>query len=600
MDRPVPSSIQHVEPRRDRARVCSGPRTRGRARDRRRRRHRRPRRLTRRRGDPGAPAASTGPFALALDALLLLARDAGRARARARTADRALDEGDAACSSRRTPRRVPCSKRSRASMSRPHVSRPACSRATRGTRDRAVARRPRHPGAPRSQGPQSRAPRGVPRLLHDAGCPGDLGRVRDVDPREGRARRTSRPRRARPSRGSTSRTRPRSPGHPASCRRRGTPRGARDCRGGPWYVERPGAGGERRLDRACLVAREQAGRECGLDMDARLRFEQGTLRGVRRDEQRPLHRVPDRPSELAPEHGQRPGPGAERIERESEEGNRSRARCRRPGSPRRGVAADGAAVDDGHGATPSCAEGPRTASPITPAPTMTTCWFGIERIRPLQSGSRTGPAPRRASAHSLRNLYEPTYRFLMVGGASCRGRGARHARFSGGSVTCDTAMATLALVLAASGAAAGAARADEGADVRSELEALKRRIEAQDRKIQANSRRGRRQATRSRRRSIATWVECRTPSSSGARRRQAGFPLGKKPFIKEGPNKVNFIFRNQVRFESFLHSDGRSACSRPRPTRSRARRRSIARASRSSDSTSASRARSSARTSPTN
>ena len=28
----------------------------------------------------------------------------------------------------------------------------------------------------------------------------------------------------------------------------------------------------------------------------------------------------------------------------------------------------------------------------------------------------------------------------------------------------------------------------------------------------------------------------------GADGGSAGFPLGKKPFIKEGPNKVNFVF----------------------------------------------------------
>ena len=31
----------------------------------------------------------------------------------------------------------------------------------------------------------------------------------------------------------------------------------------------------------------------------------------------------------------------------------------------------------------------------------------------------------------------------------------------------------------------------------------------------------------------------------------AGWPLGKKPFIKEGPNKIEFYLRNQVRYEWF-------------------------------------------------
>ena len=117
-----------------------------------------------------------------------------------------------------------------------------------------------------------------------------------------------------------------------------------------------------------------------------------------------------------------------------------------------------------------------------------------------------------------------------------------------------TAMTAFALVLAAGAASAGIARADDSTDVRSELDALKRKVEAQDRKIRE--------------------LESKAPTADevssqvdrylrgmpdgalvgGADGGSAGFPLGKKPFIKEGPNKVNFIFRNQVRYEYFSYS----------------------------------------------
>ncbi len=118
-----------------------------------------------------------------------------------------------------------------------------------------------------------------------------------------------------------------------------------------------------------------------------------------------------------------------------------------------------------------------------------------------------------------------------------------------------TAITTLALVLATGAAGAGWARADEGTDVRSELDAMKRKLEAQDRKIRELENKAPTSDEVSA--SVARYLGA-MPSSAlvgGADGGSAGFPLGKKPFIKEGPNKVNFIFRNQVRYSAFLYSD---------------------------------------------
>jgi hypothetical protein len=116
------------------------------------------------------------------------------------------------------------------------------------------------------------------------------------------------------------------------------------------------------------------------------------------------------------------------------------------------------------------------------------------------------------------------------------------------------AFAVLACVLATGAAAAGSARADDATDVRSELDAMKRKIEAQDRKIRELENKA---PTTD---EISTSVDrylASMPNAAfvgGADGGSAGFPLGKKPFIQEGPNKVNFIFRNQVRYEAFLYS----------------------------------------------
>lgn len=118
-----------------------------------------------------------------------------------------------------------------------------------------------------------------------------------------------------------------------------------------------------------------------------------------------------------------------------------------------------------------------------------------------------------------------------------------------------TAITTLALVLATSAAAAGFARADDSTDIRSELDALKRKIEAQDQKIRQLENKAPTSDE------VSTQVERylgAMPNAAyvgGADGGSAGFPLGKKPFIKDGPNKVSFLFRNQVRYEGFHYSE---------------------------------------------
>ena len=103
------------------------------------------------------------------------------------------------------------------------------------------------------------------------------------------------------------------------------------------------------------------------------------------------------------------------------------------------------------------------------------------------------------------------------------------------------------------------ARADDASDVRGEVEALKRRVEAQDRKIHEL------EGTRLSQDEVSSAVSRYLESANGAflvggadakaAGGSAGFPLGKKPFIKEGPNEVRFIFRNQVRYQAFLYSE---------------------------------------------
>jgi hypothetical protein len=121
-------------------------------------------------------------------------------------------------------------------------------------------------------------------------------------------------------------------------------------------------------------------------------------------------------------------------------------------------------------------------------------------------------------------------------------------------ITCSV----LACVLAAGVAAAGRAQADD--DVRAELEALKRRIAAQDRKLrelEARDAASRASTDDEVSSSVDRYLRSLPAADlvGGAEGGKVGFPLGKKPFIQEGPNRVSFVFRNQVRYSTFLYSD---------------------------------------------
>jgi hypothetical protein len=57
---------------------------------------------------------------------------------------------------------------------------------------------------------------------------------------------------------------------------------------------------------------------------------------------------------------------------------------------------------------------------------------------------------------------------------------------------------------------------------------------------------------------VARYVDAAAPVAlvGGAEPKgSAGFPKGKRPFLKEGPNKLEIGFRNQTRYEAFLYSD---------------------------------------------
>jgi hypothetical protein len=106
--------------------------------------------------------------------------------------------------------------------------------------------------------------------------------------------------------------------------------------------------------------------------------------------------------------------------------------------------------------------------------------------------------------------------------------------------------------LVAGVALAGAARAEEGADVA----ALERRLAEQERRIREL------EGSAMTQEEMALAVDRYLASAptvmlvGGADEKgEAGFKSGKKPFIKQGANKIEFAFRNQVRYEAFLYSD---------------------------------------------
>ena len=112
-------------------------------------------------------------------------------------------------------------------------------------------------------------------------------------------------------------------------------------------------------------------------------------------------------------------------------------------------------------------------------------------------------------------------------------------------------------VLAVGLGSARAAMADDVSDVKAELEAMKQRIAAQDRKIRELENKAPTQDEIAA--AVGRYLES-TPASAylvgGADAAgSAGWPQGGAPFIQQGPNKINFHLRNQVRYEGFLYSD---------------------------------------------
>jgi hypothetical protein len=110
-------------------------------------------------------------------------------------------------------------------------------------------------------------------------------------------------------------------------------------------------------------------------------------------------------------------------------------------------------------------------------------------------------------------------------------------------------------VAAVAGLVAFAAEARADDDVRAELEALKRQVREQERKIRELEGKSLSQEE------VTAAVERYLGDSSspvlvgGEGGGKAGWPMGKSPFISEGPNKLEIQFRNQVRYSAFLYSD---------------------------------------------
>jgi hypothetical protein len=100
---------------------------------------------------------------------------------------------------------------------------------------------------------------------------------------------------------------------------------------------------------------------------------------------------------------------------------------------------------------------------------------------------------------------------------------------------------------------ADGAWADDGS---ADIEALKRRLEEQERRIREL------EGASMTADEVAASVDRYLASSpsvvlvGGADEKgSAGWPKGKKPFIKEGPNKLEFLMRGQLRYSAFSYSD---------------------------------------------
>jgi len=114
---------------------------------------------------------------------------------------------------------------------------------------------------------------------------------------------------------------------------------------------------------------------------------------------------------------------------------------------------------------------------------------------------------------------------------------------------------TLVVAFCVSGALAPPARADDE-DLRARVDALQKQVREQERKFRELEGHALTQDE------VAVAVErylATAPSSAlfvgGAGEGKAGFPRGKRPFIEEGPNRLEVGFRNQVRYEAFLYSN---------------------------------------------
>ena len=95
---------------------------------------------------------------------------------------------------------------------------------------------------------------------------------------------------------------------------------------------------------------------------------------------------------------------------------------------------------------------------------------------------------------------------------------------------------------------AAPAWADDMSDVKQELESLKRKV----RELENTA------PTQDEINAAVSKYMAGAPASvlvGGADEAKCGFPTGGAPFISQGPNKMNFHMRNQVRYEGFIYSD---------------------------------------------
>ncbi len=97
--------------------------------------------------------------------------------------------------------------------------------------------------------------------------------------------------------------------------------------------------------------------------------------------------------------------------------------------------------------------------------------------------------------------------------------------------------------------------ADGEDGLKDEVQALKRRVEEQDRRLREMSGSA---MTRDEVTSAVDRYLASNPSpilvGGDEAAGSAGFPLGKHPFLKQGPNRLDIGLREQVRYESFLYS----------------------------------------------